>query len=214
MLNKKVGEGIYIARGTMPSVPAGLIGEISIPRAEDVALPSRPSEIECEVIRLFDQFRDSLLRYVLSFGLSVQDGEEIIQEVFLALFGHLRAGKSRRSLSGWIFCVAHNLALKRRHATQRLQNEIDTEGKLVESQVDPSPNPEALVLFAQRQSRLLAAVRALSEQDQSCLRLRAEGLRYREIARIWGISLGSVARSLARSLARLMSLDKRWHHAE
>ena len=128
----------------MPSVPAGLIGEISIPRAEDVALPSRPSEIECEVIRLFDRFRDSLLRYVLSFGLSVQDGEEIIQEVFLALFGHLRAGKSRRSLSGWIFCVAHNLALKRRHATQRLQNEIDTEGKLVESQVDPSPNPEAV----------------------------------------------------------------------
>ena len=158
--------------------------------------------------------RDSLLRYVLSFGLSVQDGEEIIQEVFLALFGHLRAGKSRRNLPGWIFCVAHNLALKQRHATQRLQNEIDTEGELAENQVDPSPNPEALVLSAQRQRRLLAAVRALPEQDQRCLRLRAEGLRYREIARVLGISLGSVARSLARSLARLMCLDERWHHAE
>lgn len=198
----------------MPIFPAGLTGEISIPRTEDVAVPSRPSDIECEVIGHFDQFRDSLLRYTVSFGLSVHDGEEIVQEVFLALFGHLRAGKSRRNLPGWIFCVAHNLALKRRHSTRRVQAEIETEYTPVENRVDPSPNPEALVVFAQRQRRLLAAVRALPEQDQSCLRLRAEGLRYREIARILGISLGSVARSLTRSLARLMTLDKRWHHAE
>jgi RNA polymerase sigma-70 factor (ECF subfamily) len=201
-------------RGARPIFPAGLTGEISIPRTEGVSVPSRPPDIECEVIGHFDQYRDSLLRYTLSFGLSVHDGEEIVQDVFLALFGHLRAGKSRRNLSGWIFCVAHNLALKRRHSNQRLETEGDREGKLVESQVDPSPSPEALVVFAQRQRRLLAAVRTLPEQHQSCLRLRAEGLRYREIARVLGISLGSVARSLTRSLARLMTLDKRWHHAE
>ncbi len=189
--------------------PVGLIREISFPGEESVALPARPSEIECDVIRLFDQYRDSLLRYVLSFGLSAQDGEETVQEVFLALFRHLRAGKSRRNLPGWIFCVAHNLALKQRHEYQRSQEKFDSEGETAKNQPDPSPNPELLVLSAQRQRRLLAAVRALPEQDQRCLRLRAEGLRYREIAQVVGISLGSVSESLARSLRRLMRLDER-----
>jgi RNA polymerase sigma-70 factor (ECF subfamily) len=35
--------------------------------------------------------------------------------------------------------------------------------------------------------------------------LRAEGLKYREIAQVLGISLGGVSLSLSRSLARLAS---------
>jgi len=52
-------------------------------------------------------------------------------------------------------------------------------------------------------------VQALPSNDQACLRLRAEGLRYREIAEIVGISLGSVSNSLARSLERLERMDRR-----
>jgi RNA polymerase sigma-70 factor (ECF subfamily) len=51
-----------------------------------------PSPLEEEVTALFDQFRAPLLRYLHSFGLPSQDGEEVVQEVFLALFQHLREG--------------------------------------------------------------------------------------------------------------------------
>ncbi|MGE3179719.1 MAG: RNA polymerase sigma factor [Vicinamibacterales bacterium] len=51
-------------------------------------------------------------------------------------------------------------------------------------------------------------MRALPDQDRRCLYLRAEGLRYREIARTLGISLGAVAKSVARGLARLTTADK------
>src|SRR5262249_6190884 len=71
---------------------------------------------EQEVVGLFDQTRDRMLRYILGFGLSMADAEEIVQEVFLALFQHLAKGKPRDSLTGWVFRVAHNLALKRRQA--------------------------------------------------------------------------------------------------
>jgi RNA polymerase sigma-70 factor (ECF subfamily) len=54
----------------------------------------------------------------------------------------------------------------------------------------------------------MAVARALPEQDQCCLTLRAEGLRYREIARVLGISVGSVANSLARALGRLSRADE------
>jgi RNA polymerase sigma-70 factor (ECF subfamily) len=75
--------------------------------------------------------------------------------------------------------------------------------------LDPSPNPEEQLLSLHRQRRLLAVVHALPEQDRCCLRLRAEGLRYREIADVLGISLGAVSMSLTRSLARLMCADER-----
>jgi len=73
---------------------------------------------------------------------------------------------------------------------------------------DADLNPEEQVLSNQRQRRLLAVVLALPEQDRLCFSLRAEGLRYREIAEVLGISLGSVSVSLTRSLARLMRADE------
>jgi len=171
------------------------------------AVPPKVSDDEREVVCLFDESRTSILRYVLSFGLPVEDGEEITQEAFLALFQHLRLGKSRQNLRGWLFSVAHNLALKRRRRNRRSRDGTDSERPDAESQFDPSLNPEEQVLCAQRQIRLQAVLAALPEQDQCCLRLRAEGLRYREISRVLGISLGSVSLSLTKSLKRLRFAD-------
>ena len=162
-----------------------------------------PSRLEDEVTGFYDEFRAPVLRYLYSLRTSTADGEEIVQEVFLALFRHLRDGKSRANLRGWIFRVAHNLALKNRIARMR---QGDAEG--VVEHPDPGLNPEQLAAGRQRQERLVSVVKALPEQDQYCLSLRAEGFRYREIAEIVGISLGSVANALERSLARLSRADE------
>jgi len=164
----------------------------------------RPSPLVEEVVSLFDQLRDRLLRYVMGFRLPVQDGEDIVQEVFLALFRHLQQGRSRSNLRAWTFRVAHNQALKRRTreriGAQELRDESHSVADLVP---DTSPSPEDQAAAGQRRLRVLAAVNALPEQDRRCLVLRAEGLRYREIAAVLDISLGAVALSLERSLARL-----------
>jgi RNA polymerase sigma-70 factor (ECF subfamily) len=68
---------------------------------------------------------------------------------------------------------------------------------------DTKPSPEDEVASDQSRRRVLAAVNGLPEQDRRCLILRAEGLRYREIAQVLDISLGAVALSLERSLTRL-----------
>jgi len=68
-------------------------------------------------------------------------------------------------------------------------------------------NPEQQVINFQRQQRLLAVLRVLPEQEQYCLHLRAEGLVYREIAEVLGISLAAVSVSLGRALARLSRAD-------
>jgi RNA polymerase sigma-70 factor, ECF subfamily len=182
---------------------------LPLPIAADAAFLAKPSEIESVVMELFEQLRNPLLRYALSFGVPIHDAEEIIQEVFLSLFRHLQSRGSRKNLRGWIFRVTHNLALKQRHANQRSRVQMTSDENIAEEQSDPSPNPEEHVWFAQRRRRLLAVVRVLPVADQGCLRLRAEGLRYREIADVLGMSLGAVSISLTRSLARLIRADGR-----
>src|ERR1700683_650440 len=118
--------------------------------AADLAFSAKPSEIEREVMNLFDQFRNPLLPYVLSFGVPVHDAEEIIQEVFLGLFRHLQQRRSRKNLRGWIFRVAHNLALKQRHANQKSHIRMASDPAIAEELADPSANPEEQLSCAQR----------------------------------------------------------------
>ena len=180
----------------------------------NVAAVSRPladkTSLEDEIVPMFEQFRGSLLRYLMALGLNPHDGEEVVQEVFLALFQHLRQGKPRHNLRGWIFRVAHNLGLKQRN---RARQECEHAREIARSARGQRPgaglNPEEQFLRGERQERLRAVGAALPEQDKWCLYLRAEGLRYREIAATLEISLGAVSLSLGRSLARLARVDGR-----
>lgn len=159
---------------------------------------SEPAEDEVAV--LFSEFRGRILRYLLCFGLCIQDGEEIVQEVFLLLFRHLQQKKPRKNLQGWLFRVAHNLGLKKQVESRRTNGE---DHNCVLLTPDAAPSPEQQTMMKQRQRRLIAVLEALPPQDRSCLYLRAEGLRYREIAEVLGISLGSVSQNLARAVKRL-----------
>lgn len=152
---------------------------------------------ESEVVALFDLLRAPLLRYLLSLGLAVQDGEEIVQETFLALFEHFGRGGSRENLRGWLFRVAHNLGLKRARRSKKWE-----QASKLEPVADSAPNPEEQAADLERQRQIMSIFRALPEQDRQCLSLRTEGLKYREIADVLGISLGSVAMSISRSLSR------------
>ena len=84
----------------MRITPADSINELLFPATIAPASSTKTSEIECEVISLFEQFRNPLLRYVLSFGIPVHDAEEITQEAFLSLFRHLAAKKISKEPSG------------------------------------------------------------------------------------------------------------------
>jgi len=170
----------------------------------DKATEPMPSRIGEEVVELFEQFRIPLLRYLLSLGLNIQDAEEVIQEVFLALFQHLKKGRHDESLRGWIFRVAHNLALKQfRSAKSKVERGSVPIDEVEAEIVSSAATPEQVLQQAQSEQQIQAVIKALPEQDRRCLYLRAEGLRYREIAEALGISLGSVANSLERAIGKL-----------
>ena len=168
-----------------------------------------PPALELEILTLYDSLRLPLLRYSVSFGISVADGEDIIQETFLALFDHLRKDRSRAYLRGWIFRVTHNLALKRRRFHRNQSVLITAENYQPEEYLSDELNPEEIAIQEERRAQLIAVYKTFSENDRLCLQLRGEGLTYREIAHVVGISLGSVSNSLGRSLSRLALRDQR-----
>lgn len=168
-----------------------------------------PSAIEDKMVLLFDEIRVPLLRYLSAFPLPLPDAEDLVQEAFLSLFQHLQRGNSHHNVRGWLFRAAHNLALKK---TVRSRNDAEKTGSLApveEVVIDPALNPEDQLALSQKQKRLMSVVRALPEQHRLCLYLRAEGLRYREIAEILDMSLGAVSIALGRSLAHLSRAAER-----
>ena len=182
--------------------------DLPLPPAADTARAIAPEEARGEVLGLFDEHSARLRRYIRSFGLSADVTDDVLQDVFLALFRHLLCGRSQRNLRGWLFQVSHNLALRQRRRSARLgRREGAWDVALNESLVDPGDNPERCLAASRRRTRLLAVLRAMPQRDRRCLYLRAEGLRYREIATTLDVSLGSVAKSLTRALTRLTNAD-------
>ena len=215
LVNKRMAPRIYfkggIGGGTLTDSAQATIQVSPAELAEHRGSDHAPSAIEADVLELFDRLRERLFGYLLRFGaLSVEDSEDVIQEAFLALYQHLRLGRPRENLTGWLFRVVHNLGLKRAQGALRISQRtvlLNDAGEDVA--VDGAPNPEAALAEGQARRRLQAVVRALPEQDQRCLMLRAEGLRYREIAAVLDISLGSVAKSLERSLEKIVRASER-----
>ncbi len=173
---------------------------------DEAAVPVAATEANEAVLQLFDVHRDGVHRYVRALGIADRDAEDLVQDVFLALLHHVARGRPRTNLRGWIFRVGHNLALRhlKREARRRRVGADLVSGWTVAA----APGPEERYASRQRRVRLAAALNALPARERRCLQLRAEGLRYREIGRVLGLSLGTVANTMAQALARLRRVDQ------
>ena len=83
--------------------------------------------------------------------------------VFLSLFRHLQLGRPRTNLKGWLFQVAHNLALKERHRMQRRQRtEGDWDGNAADRLINPAAGPEEQLAREDRSRHLRAVLLAVA----------------------------------------------------
>ena len=158
------------------------------------------SELRQKVAELYALLRDGIFRYVIVILGNAPDAEEITQEVFLQLYRCLHRGQRIRNVRAWAFRVAHNAALDRKNGAGRL---VPLDCAPTAGRRCAEPNPEESVLEEEEVRRVQAAFTRLCLQQQQCLILRAEGLRYRQIAEILGISVANVAQSMHRAIRKL-----------
>lgn len=141
-----------------------------------------------------------MYHYLLRLGLAPSQAQEGAQEVFLRLHAALVRGESIRNPRAWVFRVAHNLAVTEHAAGSRW---MALDPALETALTDRGPGPEARVIQRERAERLNQALNELSPQQRKCLYLRAEGLRYREIADAAGLGVSTVSEFITRAIARL-----------
>jgi RNA polymerase sigma-70 factor (ECF subfamily) len=166
-----------------------------------VALPlSRFATGACEVTTLYRELREPLLRYLVCLGLTSDEAQDVVQDVFLGLHRHLTSGGSQENIRGWVFRVAHNQARNRQGSYHRRFGEpFEIE---IDSRRDET-TPELVVLEKEKFRRLGEAMKFLSDSERECLLLRAGGLRYREIGEALGISTSTVGDTIERAIRKL-----------
>jgi RNA polymerase sigma-70 factor (ECF subfamily) len=153
-----------------------------------------------ETIRAYETSREDVYHYLLTLGLDAGQAQETTQDVFLRLFQAMRAGETVRDPRAWAFRVAHNLGINSRKKGKRMEALDDVVSMRLP---DRRPGPEARVLQLERAQKLREAVAALSPQQRQCLHLRAEGLRYQEIAETIGVGVSTVGEFLSRAIHRI-----------
>ena len=168
---------------------------------EDVAEPMTLNE---KVIAHFEQLRAPVFRYLIRKTHDTGRAEELTQEAFLRLCRHLQEGRTLENPKAWLFTVANNLAIDTKRNNSNIADfDEDTWKEIEECRSGSQIDPEKLMLQDERLDRLHVAMLNLTKLQRECLHLRAEGLRYREIAEIMKISISTVADAVRRATVKL-----------
>ncbi len=193
---EKAGESARIHRGVELEVRARVSELLSFTAQQEHGWQRQTME-------LYDALQPGLCRYVRSLGLAEEATEDAIQDTFLRLAAHLRAGNDAANLKAWVFHVAYNLSMDVHRASRRDHAEPGWTLPDDKELIDPRANPEREVLENERQHRLRSAMSQLTPQQRNSILLRAEGMCYREIASALGVSEQRAMHLVKRGLARL-----------
>jgi RNA polymerase sigma-70 factor, ECF subfamily len=175
-------------------------------RDGDAEALARARNVTDHVSAQFQAHHGAVFRYLKYACGNPCDAEEITQETFLKLYRVLAEGSQIDNTLGWLFIVARNLAIdRRRNKRFRYITPVFEHvwRRLSETVPDNTPTTEEVLVAATRRDRVQAAMHCLTDLQRQVLHLRSEGLLYREIADILGISVQGAADALQRAVSNI-----------
>ncbi len=156
-----------------------------------------------ETEELFAEHRDSLKRYLRRHLDDPSAAEDILQESFIRYFQSRSRGDEIEQPRAWLFRVAHNLIID--YGRKSRADLLDEEGwERLEGRMGGGDQG----LEARLHLSSLPWDR-LTEQEMECLRLRSEGLKFREVGEVLGLSISTVASYIGRAVRKLQETEKR-----
>ena len=163
---------------------------------------------------LFRQQYEPLCRFAERYLRDRAASEDLVQDLFAALWARRARLDLRGSLRAYLFASVRNRALNvRKHLLVEHDWERDEAAPEVRV-LHPTPRrPDELLDERERAARVRAAVAQLPERCRLVMQLRwQEQLGYSEIASILGISVKGVEIQLARGLRALRARVRRDAH--
>ena len=140
---------------------------------------------------------------------AVEDAEDVAQEVFLRLYGHLERLDPKRPLSSWLYRVTVNACSslgrhRRARPTVELENADET---LIAGGLDPAAAAEL-----EEEHRMVAeGLTTLAPKERAAMVLHdLQGLSTREVATTLEISEVTVRTHLCRARQKMRAFRERW----
>jgi RNA polymerase sigma-70 factor (ECF subfamily) len=154
---------------------------------------------------LFHAFYDRLCAYAETYVRSPQAAEEIVDDVFLALWAGRERLQVGRAVASYLYVAVRNRALnqiRRRRMEQQYVERTELEGRALagtqRNEVEDAVRSSELFAHAER------AIEALPERiRETYLLYYQHGLSYAEIAQVMSVSVRTVENQLARAVKRL-----------
>jgi RNA polymerase sigma-70 factor (ECF subfamily) len=161
--------------------------------------------------RLYDQYSDTVYRYIYYRVGGRATAEDLTSETFLRALRRIGTFTWQgRDFGAWLVTIARNLVADH-FKSSRFRLEVTTGEMLDPNEMERSP--EESVLESLSNSALLDAVRRLNPQQQECVTLRfLQGMSVAETARVMGKNEGAIKTlqyRAVRTLARLLPDDAR-----
>ena len=178
------------------------------PSSLNVSAIQRSREQNCgvqeRVIALYEAHRDGIYRFLVGQGLNPMAAQDVTQDVFVDLFVSLEKGTQVSSEQGWLYAVAgRSLADYWRREYHSVSVEPDYDPRVAGNVPSLELGPEAQAANKQQVERVAAGLRRLPKEHRLCIHLRMQGLRYREIAKVLGVSTSTAADWLCSAVNRL-----------
>ena len=154
--------------------------------------------------RLFRHFAPRVKSYLVRSGLPANAAEELAQETLLTVWRKAAYfDPTRAAASTWIFTIARNLSID----LKRRERYGDTyKAETHEDEVDETSG-ETILMTAEREARVRAALAKLSEEQATIVRLSFfQEKPHSQIAQELGIPLGTAKSRVRLALNRLRAL--------
>lgn len=135
------------------------------------------------------------------------DRADLFQEMALQLWRSVPAFRGQAAVSTWVYRVCLNTAMTWRRGTHRRERDLVPGADLSRvSAAAASPAENA----GQREllEKLYAAIHSMRDFDRALVLMTLDGLAYREIAEVTGLTENHVGVALTRARARLAELMK------
>ena len=164
-----------------------------------------PTTME-RVAVLYEAHREEVYRFLVGQGLDSVRAQDLAQDVFVRLFVALTKGSEIESEQAWLYGVASKLAVDYwRREGRPMWVELDAIPAMAENLRSKELNPEAAVVRSERLKRVAATMARLPKEQRLGIHLRMQGLPYRAIAKILGVSVSTTAELLSTAVVRLRS---------
>jgi RNA polymerase sigma-70 factor (ECF subfamily) len=152
---------------------------------------------------IYDQYAESMYRYLYRLVGDAQQAEDLTSELFMRLLDVINTRRAPRDqLQGWLYRVAHNLAMdwfreQGKHVDVMLNEELTGSGDSLLATVEKR----------QTHHQLREAIGQLTTGQQQVILLRfGEGLKISEVSRLMGRSQGAIKVLQHRAVKRLQTL--------